>query len=505
MSNCSAVNSTNTNNSMSVGLCLTYSSPVLITTFLYGSIGVLQGIYAKYFGLALTTIATVLLIARMFDAVTDPVIGYWADHYYARRGNRKPFIIVGAVLFIASSWFLYVPFGFDQKLGGSTVSAGYFLGWFLMFYLAYTLFEIPHMAWGNELAADSQGKNTVYGVRSFCSFLGLLLFFAMPLLPWFETNEFTPQTLKWSVLVAGSLMLPMLYFCIKYVPNKRMLSLTNLRLGQPRKKDSLSVVVRSIVNNKPLLVLTCAHICTGFGSGMWLMLLFIFTDAYLDLGQYFALVYVISFGLSIVSLRLWISLANRWGKQTTWMTGMGLVVIGVIGTGLLSPEHTGWPQLFLCMALVNSGLAAFSILVPSLLADIIDYGTWKFGTDRAATYFSLYTFINKSVGALGGALGLAVAGWAGFDPTRMSHSDMAVTGLRSGMAWIPAVFIVISIVFIARIPITTHRHAIIRRCLDRRLARAASAIESPLYVDAKTGLGVDRNNLNRSNTSLLQT
>ena len=478
---------------------LFYALPLLSIYFLYGPIALLQGIYAKHFGVALTTIATVLLIARLFDAVTDPLIGYFADRYYARWGNRKPFIIVGAMLFIISSWFLYVPFGFDP-VQATTVGSGYFLVWFLAFYLAFTLFEISHLAWGSELASDSQEKNTVYGVRYFFAFLGMLLFYAMPLLPWFETSEFTPQTLKWSVLVAGSLVLPMLYLCIKYVPNTPEPSSMDSPSGRPLQKETLGGVLRAVFTNNPLLVLTAAHTCTGFGSGMWFMLLFIFVDAYLDLGPQFALVFVISFSLKIVSLKLWLALANCLGKQTTWIAGMVLVIIGMIGTGLLSPENTGWLELLLCVTLVYCGFAAFSIMVPSLLSDIIDYGTWKFGTDRAATYFSLYTFINKSVAALGGALALAIAGWVGFDPTATSHSDATVTGLRLGMVWIPALFILLSIVLIARIPITGRRHAIIRRSLDRRLARAAVAIKPTSQADTTSVVGDQPNNPDHTNS-----
>jgi len=458
-----------------------YGLPLLSITFLMGPVTLLQGIYAKHFGLALTTIAMVLLIARLFDAITDPLIGYYSDRYQARCGHRKPFVIAGALLFIVSSWFLYVPFGFDPAKG-HVVSVGYFLVWFLIFYLAFTLFEIPHMAWGSEMARDSKEKNTVYGIRSFCFFLGSLLFFAMPLLPWFETSEFTPQTLKWSVLVAGSLMLPLLYVCIKVVPNRQTLSLMDPHAGPPQKavpQETPRAVIRTLFTNKPLLVLTAAHICTGVGSGMYAALMFIFVDAYLGLGPQFALVFVISYSLSMVTLRLWFVLASRWGKQVTWIAGMIPVVIGTIGTGLLSPESTGWFELLVCMTLVSSGYAAFGMMMPSLLSDIVDYGTWKFGTDRAATYFSLYTFINKTVGALGGALALAIAGWVGFDPTVTDHSDETIAGLRLGMSWIPMLFVLLSIAFIARIPITGHRHAIIRRSLDRRAASAMKISSQP--------------------------
>ena len=457
-------------NSLTQAQGLAYGLPLLSIAFLYGPIAILQGIYAKHFGLELTSIASVLLIARLFDAISDPVIGYCADRYYARRGNLKPFVITGGILFIVTSWFLFVP-----PVG---VNAGYFLVCFLAFYLAYTLFEIPHLAWGSQLATDSLEKNKVYALRSFFVSFGTLLFFSMPLLPFFETNEFTPETLKWSVIVAGLLMLPMLTICIKTVPSGGGGLPQGFQLTHSQaKKDNLRTALRSIVANKPLRILTAAHICTGFGSGMWVTLLFIYVDAYLDLGSHFALAYVIGFGVSMVALKFWYLLGNRWGKQATWSVAMLLVILGLIGTGLLAHQSTGWLGLLLCMTLTFGGFACFNIMAPSLLSDIVDYGTWKFGTDRAASYFSLFTFINKAIAALGGALGLAIAGWIGFDPTATTHSDTTISGVRFAIAWIPALFIVLSLFFITRIPITTKRHGIIRRRLDSRSYRASKKAE----------------------------
>ena len=453
---------------------IAYSFPLFSISFLTAPIALLQGIYAKHFGLSLTTIATVLLIARIFDAVTDPLIGYCADRYYARRNSRKPFVVVGAMLFIFSSWFLYAPSGFDPEQGQSSVSAAYFLCWFLVFYLGYTLFEIPHMAWGGELATDSREKNTIYGVRSFIIFLSSLLFFAIPLLPWFENSEFTPQTLAWSVLVAGLLMLPLLYICIRYVPNKPVVGFVNAYHGHldgSDRKESLPVVLRTIFSNKPLLVLLGAFIFTGSAMGMYFALLFIFVDVYLGLGHHLALILVVGYSMGLVALKFWVSLAKYWSKQSVWIASLFLVISGTVGLGFLSPDSTNWIELLVCIVLIFSGNAAFNVMAPSLLSDIIDYGTWKFGTDRAGTYFSLYVFTNKAMIAFSGALALGIAGWAGFDPTETVHSDESVMALRFGISWMPVLFILLSMALIARIPITAHRHSVIRRRLDSRAKR----------------------------------
>ena len=175
---------------------LSYVAPIMMLTFLWGPIGILQGIYAKYFGVALTTIATVLLVSRLFDAVTDPLIGYWSDRYQERKGSRKPFILLGGLFFVNSSYFLYVPIDPSDIDSSTEVSGLYFLVWFLLFYLSWTFLEVPHIAWAAELATESKERNKIYSLRSMATLLGILCFYLVPFLPFFPTREFTPHTLQ---------------------------------------------------------------------------------------------------------------------------------------------------------------------------------------------------------------------------------------------------------------------------------------------------------------------
>ena len=433
---------------------LAYALPTLSIYFLMGPIYILQGMYAKYFGLSLASIAAVILIARIFDAVSDPLVGYFSDKYFALWGTRKPFVIAGGILFIVSSWFLYVP--------PKGVSNAYFLGWFIAFYLSYTLFVIPHYAWGCELVVDARQRNILYSLRTLGAFIGTLCFYIIPILPFFESSEFTPNTLKWAVLLSGCLMMPMLYVFIRYVPDPQSHHL-KIRVVN-NIKNNPKAILASLFRNKPFLIFTCAHISTGFGLGMWFAMLFLFVDVFLGKGSQFALLYAVSYGFGILTLNPWCRLAIYKGKKITWVVGMSLVGLGMIGTGFLSSD-SGWQSLLLCMILITSGLTAFSVMVPSLLADLADYGTLKFGTDRSGTYYSVYTLINKGVFAVSGALGFALAGWFEFDPVQAFQSDMAILGLYLVIAWIPLVFVLLSIGFILLIPMDEYRHAIIRRRL----------------------------------------
>ena len=80
-----------------------YAAPAFSQALIHGPVGtVIQGIYGKHFGVALASIAIVLVVSRVFDAVTDPVIGYLSDRYRSRWGKRKPWLLVGSLIAVVA-------------------------------------------------------------------------------------------------------------------------------------------------------------------------------------------------------------------------------------------------------------------------------------------------------------------------------------------------------------------------------------------------------------------
>ena len=190
---------------------MAFISPQVCIYWLVAPISIVQGFYAKHYGLPLTVIAKIVLIAMLFDAISDPLIGYWSDRYRRQGGSRKPFILAGSLVFIVAGYFLYIP--------PMEVTALYFAACLISVYFGYTLFEVPHVAWASELAPTANDKTYIYSLRSIAGYMGMLLFYAAPLLPLFDSNEITPQTLKFSVLCSGLLLLPMLVWCLRITPN----------------------------------------------------------------------------------------------------------------------------------------------------------------------------------------------------------------------------------------------------------------------------------------------
>ena len=454
---------------------LAYIAPSIVVAFLFGPLAILQGVYAKYFGIPLTTIATVLLISRLFDAITDPLIGYYSDQYYAISGSRKPFVIAGSLLFILSSYFLYVPIDpYNPDSESAIVSTHYFLCWFIMVYLAWTLVEIPHLAWGSDLAETAEEKNKIYSLRAVSFYLGTLLFYLVPFLPFLNSTSFTPQTLLWAAVSGGLLMIPALYMCIKLTPDGIPIS------KQRVKQDSILMLRKEIFANKPFLIYIIALTLYGVGTFEWFTLMFIFIDTYLALGAQFASLSLtgILFGLAMLGIWLW--LANHLGKTSTCALGISLYITGVLGAGFLEPGKANLAGLVLVIVLVYVASASITALLPSMLSDIIDYSTWKFGRDRSATYFSIYTFFLKGSAAIGGFIAFGIAGWYDFDVGALVQTEDAVFGLRLATCWLPALLMLLSILVMMIAPINSRRHKIIRSRLNARVARMSTHSDKKL-------------------------
>ena len=454
-----------------------YIAPNIVTTFLFGPIVLIQGVYAKYFGISLADIALVLLISRFFDAITDPFIGYLSDYYYSRTGSFRPFVVVGAILLLVGCYLLYIPIEANRAYANSySVGIEYFLGCFILVYLSFTLFEIPHLAWGRKLGDGPAEVTRIYGLRAMSTSLGGLLFFTIPLLPYFDTNEITPVTLQFVVLVAALLIGPSLYFCIKWTPkaNSRK-TFHNHKNTQERK---LTVLSKEIIKNKPFLRFIFAFFLVGMGAfGMWLALMFIFIDSFLGLGEDFALANVLGTIAGVFTFGFWRNIADRFSSTVAWSLGVFLLAISILGVATLEPGNSSIFLFYLSIISVYIGSMSFNVNSPSLLSNIIDYSTWKFGIERNATYFSIYTFMLKSSASLGGALALAIASWYGFDPSKNFEIEGATFGLRLATCWLPVLLLFFAIALVYGSPIDQRRHHMILKRLATRHLRVAERFE----------------------------
>jgi Na+/melibiose symporter-like transporter len=438
--------------SMPVLRLVAYSAPVVASTFLIaGTTTILPGIYAKFFGLPLASIAAITLLVRVTDAVIDPAIGYVTDRWHARGGSRRRFALIGLVGVAVCGWFFLAP--------PRDVGTRWFAIWFLLTYAAWSCFEIPHNAWGAELATGYTDRARLYGYRSAAFYVGTLVFFAIPFLPIAGSRDITPHTLRLMAAVGLGLT---------FTAALPMLCVPARGAGPPVPETSTHGSWVAIFRNRLLLAFVGGYFLAGLGLGMWSGLLFLYLDTYLKLGSQVALVFGLSTPIGLVAIPVWVFAVSRFGKRATWVAGtFGLAVcLGI--PGLLRPGPQALVPLMVSTLVLVAVGACQAVIAPSVLADIADYGRWRFGQDRLATYYAMLSITAKAISGVGAAAALGIAGGLGFDPSARTLSPEAIAGLKLAFAVIPAACVLAALPMIWSATLTPSRLALIRERLARR-------------------------------------
>lgn len=454
-----------------------YALPKLsLYVLIGGPLSIMPGLAAKYFGLTLVAIAMAQFIARLFDSITDPLIGYFSDRYQQRFGTRKPLVLVGGIMVLVTSTMFYIPYGWDAQ-NPEPISIFYFMFFYLTFTLSWTVMDIPHLSWGVEVSSDAKGRSQRFSFRSIAIFTAPLIFFSIPLWPMFETTEVTPETLKYLVYISWVLMPLCLLVCLCWVPNPPVVhssKVANKDVEKPQtlnKKQQIIKVAKIIFGNRPLLLFYATYMLISFSYSMSIGLTFFFVDNYLGVAEKLPYAYIIGAAVGVPSAWFWGILAPKIGGHSTWAIGIALNAIGFLGTAFIGPGEDSFLPYLVCKAFIGAGHSSCFVAGYMVLSNITDYGKWKFGQECSGLYFSVRGTIAKFTSSVGVAVGLLLANWLGFDPLATEMSEEASTALRFSYIVVPLIITILSIIMITQIPIKAQQQKTIRKRLEVMAAR----------------------------------
>ena len=450
-----------------------YSLPVFFLAIMVGPAGsIVQGIYTREYGLPLASIAGLIVICRLLDALTDPVIGILSDRTRHWRGGRKIWVVVGSAIVLAAVYFLFIP-----PVG--YITPVYFFLAYLFTFVGWTIVEVSHLSWGAELASGYDERSSLFSYRMGAFFAGTFVFLSLPLLiglwqSWqgggplsIGASEYSGATLKVAFWLIAALFPVAVFLAIRYCPQPRA-------EGPPARLSIMSAV-QSLRWNRPMALFSVVLVLFFLGNGMQVAMAYLHLASYLQLGPKAALIYVICFPLNLLTIPLWLGLTRRFGKSTILAVGVALSATLFVLLGLIRPGPAAFLQYLSVFAALQCAQAAWQVLPPAILGDISDYATLKTGTEQTGTYYAMYAFLYKAVSGFGAAIGFGVAGWFGFNPALDVHTRASAFGIVMVMAFIPAGlgFLAAGVALI--IPINRSRHFIIQRALERRARRLTGA------------------------------
>ena len=432
-------------------LLLAFSMPAVMLGFMHAPESVVQGIYARH----VAELALAMLITRILDALTYPLIGYLSDLTASRSGSRKPWLAAGTAATVLGLFFLYRP--------PLHAGAWYFGVWFMVAYAGWKLTEIPYSAWSFELSSDYRQRVQIQVWRGMGMLLGGLLFYAMPYLAralgLSPGTSFDLPSLSLTALVMAVLVPALNAWCLLGVPAAGV--------AEPRPGSPAAASVRelwvSIADNAPLLRLLAAFIPVSVCAGMANGVTYLFVDAYLREGAHLPALLILSVPLTLLGLPFWGWLCKRYERHRVWAVSLLAGAVPCAAQAWVHPGGHAFAAVMCLFPLTLFALAAVSVAVPAMTGDIVDYGKARFGVDRAGLYAALFAFLNKSLAGVSAALGLLIVGWFGFDATAATHGARGVAGLKLVAVGIPTLSMLVAAATIWNFPLDRARLAALER------------------------------------------
>jgi len=420
--------------------------------------------YADVVLVPLGVLGIAIALARAFDAITDPLVGWLSDRTRSRLGRRRPWLLVGGPLCGVAFWFLFSP---PERLD-PTEGALWFFACYLAYFLFHTFYLIPYIALGAELTLDYHDRTRLFGIREGFVIVGTLFAAVLPSLLTDRVGE--RQALSSFAALFG-LLLGLSYLLLVVRVRERP-------EFSRRRTNPFVPGVRRALRNRPFRILLAQALLTGVPGTLNGTLLPFFNEYVVqpeNPSRWLMLQLATYFGSAFLFLPLWILVSRRLGKKTALLITL---VIGVVGTSAVLAVGRGDLGLLLVVLALNGSIfGAMSFLTPAMKADVIDHDELHTGQRREAQYTSLWAILPKFVQIPAAALPIALLGSLGYEPNQPQNDTVLLT-LRLLFGLVPAASFAGAFLITRRFPIDPEAHHRIQLGLDAH-ARGESA-EDPL-------------------------
>jgi GPH family glycoside/pentoside/hexuronide:cation symporter len=432
--------------------------------------------YSDNVGVALGFIALGQAISRAFDAISDPLMGWISDRTRSRWGRRRPWMFIGAPLAAVFFVMLFSPPEGITPEGGAV--------WFTVaifsFFVLNTIYGIPHYGLGPELTNDHRERVSLYAWRDGSAILGTLLAAATPaiaarvLQSRGVDSHAAERVIYFNFSIFVAVLLVGLYWWLVF----RVRENPHFSKSAP---NPLVPGVRRVLRNRPFRILLACYLVSSITAAIPGIFLPYYLQYVLGIENWLqsqGLLLVVYFGSGLLSIPLWLRLAQRFGKRNVWfwhysIGGLAAFALFALPSFVMGEAALG--PLYLILIWAGAGFGCGTFLPPAMQADVIDYDELYTGKRREAQYGALWGIATKFAVIPGASIPLAVLASSGFAPN-VPQSDSVVMTIRVIDGLLPATIAFCAMYVSARFPITEDVH---RKIIDgiAAHARGESAVD----------------------------
>lgn len=428
-----------------------------------------NNVFTITLGLNPALVGLALSIARLWDAVFDPIVGNWSDKMDTRWGRRKPLMlagIIGAAITFASMFFVNPDWQDGFKFGFLIVGT-------IVFFSFATMFCIPFLAMGYEYSDNYDERSRLMAYRAVMA--PLAAFIIMWLFPLTQAGVFDNAVIgaRYVAIGIAAMLIALALLPIIFVPTRK-------RSVEKKPKMNILAMLKTTITNKAFLytLVPCVIVAMSIN---YRAQFFLYVNVYhvfegdLAKGSAFAATFfTISQILAMLLAPLFASLATHTSKKQAMCIVLSVLTLGSLSSYVLMTPSMPFlavvPQL-----LVDPAIAAIFMLYHSMIADVCDLDELQTGSRREGSYGAVAGWVYKT----GSSLAVLVSGvglWlGGFDVDNGANQTAGfISSARIQFALVPAVAGVIGLLVFRNYPISREVAEDVRRQLDERSASSDS-------------------------------
>ncbi|MEM9531073.1 MAG: MFS transporter [Pseudomonadota bacterium] len=381
-------------------------------------------------GLEPALAGALFFVTKLYDAISDPVMGVISDRTRHRLGRRRPYLLVGAVaLGLSFAGFFYISAASSQ-----TVTIAVVVGVLLLHATAYTVFSVPYLAMPAEATEDYDERTRMMSYRVLFLMVGVMI-----------GSVAGPKLVALGGEGADGYRLMAMTFAVVTMACGAVAFFSTARLPKLERsanQSGLADGLRLLIKNRPFLLLVAvkllqlAALASVLASAPYLFR-FVLGLSASDIGNYL-LVFTIA---GLVSIPVWRPVVVALGKRNTYIICVTLYALAIATWFLWTAEEPGW-LLYARAVLIGAGSTGGLVCGQSLLPDTMEYGRLTSGRDDAGAYSGIFTTTEKLSGAIGPLLVGAILTGAGLVKGNVgaeAQPESAITAVLWCASLLPAI------------------------------------------------------------------
>jgi GPH family glycoside/pentoside/hexuronide:cation symporter len=428
-------------------LCIGWGIGTFGISVMFNTITILMQRFATDFlGVAAVTWGYIYLGSKIYDAVTDPIMGAISDRTNTRFGRRRPYLLLGAVISVMAFYLLF----HSPSLEENPQTVMLLLACLLLYSTGYTVFNVPYIAMLTEMTDDYRERARLASFRVYAIGLGTVV--GLSLAPVLVGTLGGDRAAHESMARIYSVLILAAFLCSFVMTKgaKQNSSLTDPPL-------SFLKSLKMVWSNKPFMQIIGLKITqlSSVALNQTLLVYFVvhvLAKDYRFLGMYGAIAALFTMLGPFISLRL----LKQFDKKTIYIVA-AMVHALLMLSWLVSGPTESEVIIVLRGALLGFTAGSMIMMGQAMLPDAISYESLKTGLHREGVYSGFYTTSEKLAFALGGGLSAFILGSAGYISSTSGEVEQpasAIEAIYFCVGVLPAILAALSCVFLYRYPLT---------------------------------------------------